>query len=62
MYSTIKIQICLIGYSDADRGSDLDERKSISGYAFLLNHDAINWSSKKQLYIALSIMEVEHVA
>ena len=50
------------GYSDADWGSDLDERKSASGYAFLLNNGAITWSSKKQPCIALSIMEVEYVA
>ena len=43
-------------------GSDLDKRKSTSGYAFLLNNGAITWSSKKQPYIALSTMEVEYVA
>ena len=32
----------LIGYSDADWGSDLDQRKSTSGYAFLLNNGAIS--------------------
>ena len=50
------------GYSDADWGSDLDERKSASGYAFLLNNGAITWSSKKQPCIALSTMEAEYVA
>ena len=54
--------LCLIGYSDADWGSDLDERKSTSGYAFLLNNGAITWSSKKQPCIALSTMEAEYVA
>lgn len=43
-------------------GSDLDECKSTSGYAFLLNNGAITWSSNKQPYIALSTMEVEYVA
>ena len=52
----------LVGYRDADWGSDLDERKSTFGYAFLLNDGAITWSSKKQLYIALSTMEAEYVA
>jgi hypothetical protein len=52
----------LIGYSDADWGSDLDEHKSTSGYAFLLNNGAISWNSKKQPCIALSTMEVEYVA
>ena len=52
----------MIGYSDADWGSDLDERKSTFGYAFLLNNGAITWSSKKQPCIALSTMEAEYVA
>ncbi|XP_022149979.1 riboflavin biosynthesis protein PYRR, chloroplastic-like [Momordica charantia] len=52
----------LEGYSDADWGGDMDERKSTSGYVFLLNNGAISWSSKKQTCIALSTMEVEFVA
>jgi|UniRef100_A0A2N9FJA2 hypothetical protein len=51
----------LIGYSDTDWGSDLDEHKSTSGYAFLLNNGAITWSSKKQPCIALSTMEAEYI-
>jgi hypothetical protein len=52
----------LIGYSDADWGSDLDECKSISSYVFLLNYGAITWSSNKQPCIDLSTMEAEYVA
>jgi len=52
----------LIGYSDADWAGDIDERKSTSGYAFLLANGAISWSSKKQTCIALSTMEAEYVA
>lgn len=37
----------LIGYSDANWGSDLDEHKYIFGYVFLLNNGTITWSSKK---------------
>ncbi|XP_054778412.1 secreted RxLR effector protein 161-like [Prosopis cineraria] len=37
----------LIGYSDVDLGGDEDERRSTSGYTFLLNNRAICWSSKK---------------
>ena len=48
-------------YTDADWGGDLDERKSTSGYVFLLNNGAISWSSKKQSCIALSTMEAEFV-
>ena len=52
----------MIGYSDADQGSDLDECKSTSGYAFLLNNGAITWSNKKQPCIALSTMEAKYAA
>lgn len=52
----------MIGYSDADWGSDPDEHKSTSGYVVLLNNGAITWSSKKQPRIALSTMEAGHVA
>ena len=51
---------CVI--TDANRGGDLDERESISGFVFLLNDDPISWSRKKQSCIALSTMEAEFVA
>ncbi|XP_071689318.1 secreted RxLR effector protein 161-like [Rutidosis leptorrhynchoides] len=50
------------GYIDADWGRDMDERKSTSGFVFLLNKGAISWSSKKQSCISLSTMEAKFVA
>jgi hypothetical protein len=52
----------LRGYSDAYWVGDLDERKSTSGYTFLLGGEAITWCSKKQSCVALSTMESEYVA
>ena len=52
----------LKGYIDADWGGDLDEKKSTSGYVFLLGNGSITWCSKKQMCITLSIMEAEFVA
>jgi len=52
----------LVGYNDVDWGGDPNERKSTSGYAFLLNGGAITWCSKKQTCVALSTMEAEYVA
>ncbi|XP_075099346.1 secreted RxLR effector protein 161-like [Nicotiana tabacum] len=37
----------IVGCSDADHGGDLDERKSTSGYIFLLSDGAISWSNNK---------------
>jgi hypothetical protein len=35
------------GYTDSDFAGDQDDRKSTSGYVFLLSSGAISWSSKK---------------
>jgi hypothetical protein len=48
-------------YCDADWASSYD-RKSISGYVFLLAGGAVSWSSKKQATVALSTAEAEYVA
>jgi hypothetical protein len=52
----------VVGYSDADWGSDHFDRKSISGYTFMLGDATISWSSKKQATVALSSTEAEYVA
>uniref|UniRef100_A0A2N9F3L1 Integrase catalytic domain-containing protein n=1 Tax=Fagus sylvatica TaxID=28930 RepID=A0A2N9F3L1_FAGSY len=52
----------LTSYSDANWASDKDERKSTSGYPFILGGGAVSWYSKKQSCIALSTMESEYVA
>ena len=54
--------LLLRGYTDADWAGDVDERKSTSGFVFLLGNSTISWSSKKQTYVALSIMESEFIA
>jgi hypothetical protein len=51
----------LIGYSDASYAEEKN-RKSTSGYAYLLNGAAISWRSKKQPIVALSSMEAEYIA
>ena len=51
-----------IGYSDSDWGGDLNDRKSTSGYVFLLSGCAVSWRSKKQSCVALSTAEAEYVA
>ena len=48
-------------YTDADWENDLDERKSTSGYVFLLGNGVITWCSKKQTCIALSTIKAEFV-
>ncbi|XP_017417647.1 secreted RxLR effector protein 161-like [Vigna angularis] len=52
----------LIGFTDSDHGGDCVERKSTSGYMFMLNGSPISWCSKKQPVVALSSCEAEYIA
>lgn len=52
----------LIAYTDSDYAGDIDDRKSTSGYVFLLGTGAISWSSKKQPVVTLSTTEAEFIA
>ena len=50
----------LVGYVDAD-GSMNEDRKAISGYAFIINGGAVSWSAKRQEIISLSTTESEYI-
>jgi hypothetical protein len=52
----------LVGYVDSDWASDPIDRKSVTGYVFLMNGAAISWGSKKQPTVALSSTEGEYMA
>lgn len=52
----------IIGYSDSDYASDIDDRKSITGFVFVASGGAISWNSKKQPVVALSSCEAEYVS
>jgi len=52
----------LAAYSDSDWGRDIDSRRSITGYVFLLGLSAISWSSKKQTTVATSSVDGEYQA
>ncbi|KAG3176917.1 hypothetical protein PC128_g17075 [Phytophthora cactorum] len=50
------------GYSDADWAGDLADRKSTSGYTFMLMGAPVSWGSKKQSSVSLSTSEAEYIA
>ena len=54
----------LVGYSDADWASNVEDRRSTTGYYFQLNSNgpAISWKSRKQQNVALSTCEAEYMA
>ena len=52
-----KVDFC--GYSDADWAGDHADRKSTSGYAFMLMGAPVSWCSKKQSSVSLSTSEAE---
>ena len=52
----------LIGYSDADWAGDANDRRSTSGYLFMMAGAAVSWKSRKQTCVALSTAEAEYVA
>lgn len=54
--------LVLTGYSDADWAGDENDRKSVSGYVFLLGRNILTWGAKKQATVALSSMEAEYMA
>ena len=53
----------LTGYTDSDWGRSTD-RKSISGFCFLMNDKGclVSWKSRKQSIVALSTCEAEYIA
>jgi hypothetical protein len=52
----------LLGYCDSDWAEDINDRKSITGFAFLLGNAPVSWKSKKQPTQALSSVEAEYMA
>lgn len=51
----------LAGFADADWGTS-EDRKSTTGYCFMLGNNLISWKSKKQPTVALSSCEAEYMA
>lgn len=50
------------GYVDADWSNDVNDRRSYSGFCYILSGSVISWSCSKQKCIALSSTEAEYVS
>lgn len=49
-------------YSDADWASEIDQRRSCTGYLLNMSNTSICWNSKRQPIVALSSTEAEYIA
>ena len=52
----------LVGFTDSDWVSDLDDRNYTAGSVFILRSGPITWACKKQQALALSLAEAEYRA
>ncbi|KAL5576619.1 hypothetical protein UlMin_018318 [Ulmus minor] len=51
----------IVGFCDADFGGYVDDKKSTTGYIFMMAGGAISWKSVKQTLTSSSTMEAEYV-
>nr|KYP57482.1 Retrovirus-related Pol polyprotein from transposon TNT 1-94 [Cajanus cajan] len=52
----------LQAYTDSDYAGDLEDRKSTSGYVFIMSGGSVAWSSRKQPIVTISTTEAEFIA
>lgn len=57
-----KSEETFLGYADADWAESKDDRKSNSGYVFILNGGLVSWCCRKQTCVSLSSTEAEFIA
>lgn len=55
-------QLPLQGFADADWGNCVIDRRSYTGFTFILSGAAVTWESRKQRTVALSSTEAEYMA
>ncbi|XP_075159212.1 uncharacterized protein LOC142232340 [Haematobia irritans] len=51
-----------LGFCDANWAQDVNDRKSQSGFCFILANGVVSWESKKQKVVATSTAEAEYIA
>ena len=52
----------LTAFTDSDWASGKDNRRSVTGYAFLLSGGPISWAARRQHTVAQSTVEAEYMA
>ena len=62
LFYSAQSSLVLRAFSDADWAGDPTDRRSTTGYCFLLGSFLISWQSKKQTHVAHSNIEAEYHA
>ena len=58
----VKSSVCSIeGFSDSNYSTDLDRRRSVTGYVFKVWGNTVSWRSNLQSVVALSTTEAEYM-
>jgi len=57
-----KSSVEVIGYTDASWASNEFERRSRTGYVFMVNETPVSWCSKLQVTVSTSAAEAEYMA
>ena len=62
LFYSAQSPLVLRAFSDADWAGDPTDRRSTTGYCFLLGSSLISWRNKKQTFVACSSTEAEYRA
>jgi hypothetical protein len=49
-------------FTDCDDDNDIDSKKSISGYLFILGNSTISYQLPKQRFLSTSMTKVKYIA
>jgi hypothetical protein len=55
-------ELRILGFSDSNWGGNLNDRKSTTGYLYIINNGLVSWTSHKQTTVAVSTLEAEYMA
>jgi len=54
--------IDIVGWTNSDWAGDVDTKRSVGGFVFDVARGCVSWSLKKQVSIAIFLVETEYVA
>ena len=52
----------MVGFNDSDYAGCVDDKKSTSGYIFMMAEEAVSWKSVKRTLTTSSTMKAKYVA